>query len=183
MTVHHTASVVTDHAAAPSLVREHQRFHQEDRGWLDVAYHFIIDDAGVVYEGRPVEVVGDTATGYDTTGHVLVACEGDFDQQTVPDAQFASLVDVLAWAAETFDIDPATITGHRDWAPTACPGDALYAPIADGSLARLVAASIAAGAPEMHVRCGAEAAAIVAAIEQGAAPDVFPNPGHAHEAE
>jgi hypothetical protein len=166
MTVHHTAALVTDHAAAPSLVRDHQRFHQQDRGWADIAYHFVVDDAGVIYEGRPVETVGDTATGYDPTGHVLVACEGNFDRQVVPDAQYAALIEVLAWAAATYDIAPATITGHRDWASTACPGDDLYARISDGSLARAVAAALAAGPPMMNLRCGPDALAFVSAIDQ-----------------
>lgn len=183
MTVHHTAALLTDHAAAPSYVRDHQRFHQADRGWPDVAYHFIIDDAGIIYEGRPVDAVGDTATRYDPTGHFLVACEGDFGRQAVPDAQYASLIDVLAWAAATLDIDPATITGHRDWASTACPGDALYAPIADGSLARLVMARTDEGAVELRRQCGPEATEVVAAIERGTPPDPLPSPDRGHGAE
>jgi len=167
MTVHHTASLLVDAADAPSRVRDHQAYHQLNLGWPDIAYHFIIDAAGVIYEGRPVDAVGDTGTEYDPTGHFLVACEGNFSEQPVPDTQYRALVDVLAWAAATYSIDPATISGHRDWAATACPGTALYEPVADGSLAAAVRTRHADGGVELNVRCGAAAAAVVAAIEAG----------------
>lgn len=167
MTVHHTASLLVDAAEAPSLVRDHQAYHQLNLGWPDIAYHFIIDGSGVIYEGRPVDVVGDTSTDYDPTGHFLVACEGNFNEQPVPDAQYQALVDLLAWAATTHAIDPATISGHRDWAATACPGAALYEPVADRSLENAVRARQAAGGVGLNLRCGAAAAAVVSGIEAG----------------
>jgi hypothetical protein len=132
----------------------------------------------VIYEARPADTVGDTATGYDPTGHLLVACEGDFDRQAVPDAQLASLVDVLAWAAVTYDIDPSTITGHRDWASTACPGGDLYGRIADGSLAGAVTGALAEGGATMNLWCGPDAAAFVTAIERGIGSGSVARDGH-----
>lgn len=168
MTVHHTASFLESNDLAPSRVRMHQRFHQ-DRGWPDLAYHFIVDAEGNVYEGRPLNAVGDTGTAYDPTGHFLVSCEGNFDRQTVPAAQRARLVDLLTWAAATFGIEPATIAGHRDVAATSCPGDELYASIADGSLVADVASVLATEQIDLTTVCGDEATALVARIESGSA--------------
>jgi hypothetical protein len=165
MTVHHTARLLAENRRAPEAIRGHQRFHQLDRGWPDIAYHFIIDLDGNVYECRPVGAVGDTGTNYDPTGHFLVACEGNFDEQPLPAAQQAALVNVLAWAGTEFAVDPETIRGHRDVAATSCPGDNLYALIDSGDLARAVADSLAAGTVTMEVVCGAEAEDRVAAIE------------------
>lgn len=167
LTVHHTASVPTSDPAAPQAVRDHQRSHQVGRGWPDIAYHFVIDAAGFVYEGRPVAAVGDTGTDYDPSGHFLVACEGNFDQHDMPEPQLRSLIDLLAWGSGEHQIDPATITGHRDWAATACPGEALYAIVADGSLEEAVQNRVEAGGVQIGLRCGAEATAAVAAIEAG----------------
>jgi hypothetical protein len=166
MTVHHTARLLSDNRNAPAAVRGHQRFHQgPERGWADIAYHFIIDLEGNVYECRPVDAVGDTGTNYDPTGHFLVCCEGDFNTQELPAAQQAALIDVLAWASEQFDVAGDTIRGHRDVASTSCPGDNLYTLIESGELAAAVDARVAAGGVQLEVVCGEIAAARVRAIE------------------
>lgn len=165
LTIHHTGRELRHNRTAPAAIRGHQRFHQRDRGWPDIAYHFIVDLEGNVYECRPVMAAGDTGTNYDPTGHFLVCCEGNFDEQELPEAQREALVDVLAWAAEEFDVPARTIRGHRDVAATTCPGDNLYPEIESGELARAVRERIAAGGVELAVVCGDEAAARIAAIE------------------
>lgn len=166
LTVHHTAALLEQNAQAPARIRRHQQHHL-DRGWPDLAYHFMVDAAGNVYEGRPVDAVGDTGTAYDPTGHFLVCCEGNFDEQDVPDAQLASLAAVLAWAAVAHDVALDTIRGHRDWAATSCPGDRLYPLVADGTLARMAVDVIGRGGAELTVDCGDAARQRVAAIEEG----------------
>ena len=69
MTVHHTAAVLDSNHKIPARVRQHQRFHIDDRGWPDLAYHFIVDANGHVYEGRPVTAV----FVVDTSGSMLGA--------------------------------------------------------------------------------------------------------------
>ena len=165
MTVHHTARMLEDNRGAPAAIRGHQRFHQLDRGWADIAYHFVIDLEGNVYECRPVDAVGDTGTNYDPTGHFLVCCEGDFRTQATPAAMVDALVNVLAWASTRFAVSAETIRGHRDVAATTCPGDNLYALIESGELARAVRARVAAGGAELRVVCGDEADARIEAIE------------------
>ena len=104
MTVHHTAALLDTNRNAPARVRQHQRFHIDDRGWPDLAYHFIVDARGHVYEGRPVTAAGDTGTNYDPTGHFLVCAEGDFNRQGIPAAQVATVVDLLAWGSVHFKL-------------------------------------------------------------------------------
>ena len=72
MTVHHTAALLDSNRSAPGRARAHQSLHMDDRGWVDLAYHFLVDANGHVYEGRPISAVGDTATNYDPAGHFLV---------------------------------------------------------------------------------------------------------------
>ena len=170
MTVHHTAALLDANRKAPVRAREHQGLHMDDWGWLDLAYHFLVDANGNVYEGRPVTAVGDTGTNYDPTGHFLVCAEGDFNNQAVPAAQVAAVADVLAWAAVHFGVDPATIRGHRDWAAaTSCPGDNFYPTISGGTLEQSVRDRITAGAPGLTVLCGDAAIQRVADIEAGLA--------------
>ncbi len=167
MTVHHTAAYLAVNADAPSHIRSHQVFHQRDRGWPDLAYHYMIDAEGNVYEGRDHNAVGDTATTYDPTGHLLICCEGHFDEQPFPDAQREALAAMLAWGATEFSVDPSTIGGHRDLASTSCPGDNIYRLISSGDLARQVEDVRAAGGVTLD-RLGAEdSIRRVAAVEQG----------------
>jgi hypothetical protein len=166
ITVHHTAIRLEDNKDAPAQARRHQAYHQS-LGWPDLAYHYLIDAAGNVYEGRPVSAAGDTATDYDPTGHLLICCEGDFDRQEVPTAQYESLVAMLAWGAAEFGVDPQTIRGHRDVASTTCPGDALYAPLADGTLHARVADAMRLGALQLELICGSEGSARIETIEAG----------------
>ena len=71
-----------------------------------------------------------------------------------------------AWAAQQFSISPDTLSGHRDFAATSCPGANLYAHIAD--IKRGTEDLVASGAArDIQKVCGPEAVARVAAIEAG----------------
>jgi len=163
ITIHHTAVILDENRMAPARIRQHQQFHQS-RDWPDLAYHFMIDAEGNVYEGRPVTAVGDTGTDYDPTGHLLICCEGNFDEQDIPDAQYEALVAMVSWGAAEYGVDPATVQGHRDVAATSCPGENLYARIADGTLAGDVAVASSEGR-ELTVICGDDAIDRIAQIE------------------
>lgn len=167
LTVHHTAVRLADNRVAPDRLAAHQSFHQNDRGWPDLAYHFAIDGAGNVYEGRDPGFRGDTATSYDPTGHFLVVLEGNFDEQSLPSAQLEALVSVLGWAAGAFGAPPGTIAGHRDYAATSCPGAAVYRHLADGTVQAAVEALLAGGVVGMTYLRGEAATARVEAIRAG----------------
>lgn len=161
--VHHTAVVLDDNRKAPDRIRGHQRYHQNN-GFADIAYHVFIDANGNVYEGRDTAVAGETFTDYDPTGWFLVVCEGNFDEQPLPDAQRDALARVLAWAAATFGVAP-DVASHRQHAQTRCPGGAIHGLVLDGTLARLTREMGPVDLPEM---CGDEADSRIALIRSGA---------------
>lgn len=167
MTLHHEAVVLGDNRNAPSHLRSDQRYHQDDKGWIDIAYHVGVDRNGNIYELRSTEFAGDTATDYNTTGHFLVLCEGDFDQEAVSEAQLQAAALAFAWAAQNFHVASNTLAGHRDLAQTSCPGANLYAHLTSGDLKRRIDDLLAAGPVDLQRFCGADAAAKVAAIEAG----------------
>jgi len=166
LTVHHTAVVMGSNTKAPGRIRAYQSYHQES-GWPDIAYHYLIDAHGHIYEGRPVSARGDTFTEYDPTGHFLVCCDGHFDQQDLPAAQLASLANLLAWASVTYGVGPSTIAGHRDYAATTCPGSYLAALIADRTLQSMVEQRITAGVTSLSSLCGQAGFDRVTDIEAG----------------
>jgi hypothetical protein len=168
MTVHHTEVVLGDNANAPARLRQHQRYHQATQGWIDIAYHFSVDRHGNIYQLRSPDLVGDTATSYDPTGHFLVVCEGDFDQEEVSEEQLNGTALVLASAAQQFGIPTETLAGHRDFSPsTTCPGADLYRHITSGDLRYRVETLLVAGTVDLPLSCGPEGAETVAAIEAG----------------
>jgi hypothetical protein len=167
LTIHHTGVALEDNREAPARLRAHQVFHQTDRGWPDIAYHFAIDRKGNIYEGRSPEFRGDTATSYDPTGHFLVVLEGNFDVEGTAEPQLRSLTELLAWAAGRYSVGAGTIQSHRDYAPgeTSCPGDNLYPLVESGELARAVGSLVTEELIELIYLRGEEAAARVAEIE------------------
>ena len=167
MTIHHTAVVLGDNANAPARLRQHQHYHQDSKGWIDIAYHMSVDRNGNIYELRDPEIVGDTATSYDPTGHFLVVCEGNFDEEEVTEDQLNGAALAFAWAAQQYGIPADRLSGHRDQSgDTSCPGASLYAHVAD-DLKRRVADTLAAGPVNLQKICGPEASAFVADIEAG----------------
>jgi hypothetical protein len=71
MVVHHT--VTTNSYAqdeVPKLLRGIQRFHTVTRGWCDVAYNFLVDRFGTIWEGRSGgvdrPVIGGHARGFNS---------------------------------------------------------------------------------------------------------------------
>jgi hypothetical protein len=165
LTLHHTAARLDSHADAPARARSHQAFHQGE-GFADLAYHFLVDTAGTILEGRSVAFAGETFTEYDPAGHFLVCCEGNYDLQDPTDDQLASVADLFAWAVRTHSVEPETLGGHRDYAATSCPGDLLYPLLAEGRLAAMVAERLAGTVERVDI-CGPEGVARITGIEDG----------------
>jgi uncharacterized protein YgiM (DUF1202 family) len=116
-------------------------FHAVTRGWGDIAYNYLVDFLGNVYEGR---VGGETAVGTHAEGYNRGSCGiclmGRFFEDGITPEMHNAIVWIAAWAAR--DLDPEasapfhdipslpTICGHRDVNNTSCPGEEFYQTIA-----------------------------------------------------
>lgn len=174
LTLHHTAVALEDDRESPARLRQHQAFHMDDRDhdYPDLAYHFMVDRRGNVFEGRDVRFRGDTATEYDPTGHFLVCCEGDYDSQQPTAAQLQSVAAVFAWAAQEYGIAPESVRGHRDYAETSCPGDTLHRPIRRGRWEVMIRSLADSHSVELQYLSPASSRAAVARIESGGSQSV-----------
>lgn len=129
ISVHHTeAPQPMTRDGAVSELQAIQRFHQHGRGWIDIAYHFLIDGSGRIWEGRPLTLVGSHVKGKND-GNVGIAIMGDFSpgHEKPTAAQLKSLIALARWLSETYAIPAERILGHRDQEQTSCPGKTLYA--------------------------------------------------------
>lgn len=155
--VHHTASSNVGAGTAVAQLRSFYGYHTGTKGWPDIAYNFLIDPDGQIWEGRQGSLAGPVrgdATG-GSQGHALLCCFiGDFAAVSPNAAALDAMTRLLAWLAQTYAVDLAEdsritftsrgsnrwpagasvtttpIAGHRDMSQTTCPGDAAYALIA-----------------------------------------------------
>ena len=137
---HHTGAAWSGKPGPEQYLRNIQRFHTgPQREWEDIAYHFLIDLEGNVWEGRPATVRGNPSIYYDPTGLVLISYLGDYGSKELTDQQLAAGAQTAAWVIRQYGIAPtAPITGHRDHAPTTCPGTNIYRLLQEGTLQRRV---------------------------------------------
>jgi hypothetical protein len=90
--------------------------------WGDVPYHFYIDSAGRIGEGRDVGYAGDTNTKYSTANRIQIVLEGHFDTEEPSPAQLQSLDKLVVWLARKYRVPAGKISGHNDHVSTDCPG-------------------------------------------------------------
>lgn len=175
LVVHHSASRNGHTGAdAPSILRSFYDYHTSAaKGWSDIAYNFLIDADGGMWEGRSGSLAGAVAgdaTGGNQGFTQLVCIIGDYNTVTLSTASLTSMVWLLAWLADrhgvptspgaevTFtsrgsnkhpagtSVTTPTITGHRNMSQTTCPGDNLNAYVV-GDLMADVHALRAGGTP------------------------------------
>ncbi|OUW78148.1 MAG: hypothetical protein CBD77_04845 [bacterium TMED217] len=133
LTLHHAACCSADDLEeGKDQVRWIQDFHQNGRGWSDIGYHFLVDRAGNIYQGRPETVIGAHVGGANTgnIGICLLGCyhppEASCFQTITPESR-QSIVEIFSWVSDTYGQSPAVLLGHRDYfGTTACPGDNIW---------------------------------------------------------
>jgi N-acetyl-anhydromuramyl-L-alanine amidase AmpD len=135
--LHHTATpdvVEGKRVDAAFIGREHAR-----RGFsttvgarnIHIGYHYLILRDGTVQPGRPEDVPGSHTLGHnDQLGICLV---GNFSSGANPHGehgstqpsrqQLAALDRLLKQLIDKYHYRPKHLHRHRDYAPTACPGD------------------------------------------------------------
>ena len=93
--------------------------------YSDIAYNMAVDQFGNLYVLRGMEHVGGATYGANAHTRAVVWL-GSSDVERPSDAALRAIGDL--WRSErgvnlTAD---ASLTGHRDWTSTACPGEVLY---------------------------------------------------------
>ena len=153
--VHHTSgSNSYSRSQSDDIVRGIQYYHEHVRGYCDIAYSFLVDKFGTVFEGRAgsmtTNVIPGSQSGFNTYTFSVSAI-GNFQSAFPSSAMVSAIERVLAWrldvahvpaigsarmesAGGTTDryrkgqlITLPDIAGHRQTSFTDCPGNNLYA--------------------------------------------------------
>jgi len=100
----------------------------DSKGWSDIAYSYLMDPDGFVFEGRGAGVAGGHTAGQNTVSHAICIM-GHYDIQPVDPDLVNRLVEFIVYGFlhKWWPID--LTGGHRDapGASTSCPGKNLYA--------------------------------------------------------
>jgi len=133
LTLHHAACCSAENLdEGKTQVLWIQDFHQNGRGWNDIGYHFLVDRAGNIYQGRPETVIG-AHVGGANTGNIGVCLLGCYHPpeincfQTMTEESREAIIKIFGWLSDTYGQHPSILLGHKDYfGTTACPGNNVW---------------------------------------------------------
>ncbi|MBA2480195.1 MAG: N-acetylmuramoyl-L-alanine amidase [Planctomycetes bacterium] len=126
ITIHHTG----EHPGLEGIpeievLRRIERYHQNERKWAAIGYHYLVGKSGTVYEGRPAKYQGAHVSGANE--HNLgISVVGDFMRKLPNPEQLAALDAFLTDTRERFSVPKSRVFGHRELGKSDCCGDALF---------------------------------------------------------
>ncbi len=134
MTIHHSGGddyLDTSEAASKATIRSIQRDHQRspEHLWADIGYHYIVDRAGRIWEGRDESMQGAHAgNGKANQGNLGICVLGNYDRQSLTSSQEEALRKLVLHLCSKHSIPLSGIYTHLEMkkihtlAHTACPG-------------------------------------------------------------
>lgn len=124
VTIHHegwNAVNFSDESTTADRIEKIRKYHTGEKRWGDIGYHYIVDRAGRVWEGRPIQYQGaHVSQNNEHNAGILVL--GNFEKQSPSSAQLKSLYSTVAALTKQHRIKTALVRSHREINPTTCPG-------------------------------------------------------------
>lgn len=123
ITVHHDAIDPMPGTGTDDVARRLDSIRRSHlgRGWADIGYHYAIDPAGRVWEGRPLRLQGAHVADQNPNNLGIVML-GNFERQTPTPQAIEALDRLIAGEMRKYRISIGEVRTHREMAPTACPG-------------------------------------------------------------
>jgi N-acetyl-anhydromuramyl-L-alanine amidase AmpD len=113
--VHHSACIGNNCNAAA-----YATYHVNSRGWAGIGYHYVIEKDGTIKQCNHDTTISAHCAGQNTNS-IGVSLSGDFTREPLTDTQKLPLIWLLKHLRSKYgNLD---ITQHKDFSPTACPGD------------------------------------------------------------
>ena len=123
--------IIIHHAASSRCTIEDIHSWHLAKGWAGCGYHFFVNKAGKIFEGRPIKANGAHTVGQNTKS-IGICLEGDFTKEKPSKEQIKALQELVAYLQVEYDIDNSHIKGHSDFNATLCPAidlKELFAPV------------------------------------------------------
>lgn len=123
-----------DHSSCDDKVRGIQVDHMDNRDWSDIGYNYLVCPHNYCYEGRGYDRRS-SANGSDSANNASFAVCALWGAASADDPLPLGLKRAFHFARsilQRFGGATTIVKGHRDWKPTTCPGDQIYAWIQAG---------------------------------------------------
>ena len=85
--LHHSG--VKNGPSGVTAVKQYERFHMDSRGWNAIAYNWLVDEKGVVYEGRGPGIQSGATKGWNSRTEAI--CYTGWGAAKVPNEALVSI--------------------------------------------------------------------------------------------
>lgn len=99
------------HTSPPSKVFKWGKYTTNGRGWSDVGYHFFISKNGVLFNGRPENIIGAHARGHNRDS-IGICLSGERNLPTAE--QGKTLEKICKDLCKRYALSKMDIIGHKD---------------------------------------------------------------------
>ncbi|MCX5690199.1 MAG: peptidoglycan recognition family protein [Planctomycetota bacterium] len=126
ITVHHEGNLFTGSTDPNAIARKlsnirNGHINRRPEAFADIGYHYIIDPAGRVWEGRPLRYQG--AHVEKRNEHNLgIMVMGNFEEQKPTTAQLSTLERFVIDQMRRYQISVGNLFTHKELGGTLCPG-------------------------------------------------------------
>lgn len=139
LTIHHSAMYFRD--TRPSVcaaqIQRIQKEHMDNRGYGDIGYHFLIDPAGRIWQGRDMRYQGAHASGTNNQQNIGICVLGNFLRgrggQGPTAAQVGAMRQLVGHMMQQYGFGAEQVHCHSHFKPTECPG-----PLMESAVAQMV---------------------------------------------
>jgi hypothetical protein len=114
--VHHSG--VKNGPKGVTAVKAFERHHMDANGWNAIAYNWLIDEEGVIYEGRGAGVVSAATRPYNSRTESI--CYTGDGTKPIPEATIESFEWLVADIQKRYS-NKLWLKGHQELASTSCP--------------------------------------------------------------
>ena len=126
--LHHSG--VKDGPSGVAAVKAFESYHMDTRKWDAIAYNWLVDSSGAVFEGRGPGVRGAATKGWNARSESVCYVGWGYDR--VPDVALKSIMAVIDDVQLRYG-GSLWVRGHRDVSSSTCPGRWLHDWLTDGA--------------------------------------------------
>lgn len=126
ITVHHEGNTFSGSSEQNAIARRlanirEGHIHRRPEAFADIGYHYVIDPAGRIWEGRPLKWQGAHVEAQNEN-NLGIMVMGNFDQQKPTAAQYRSLESFVIQQMRRYGVPVQRLYTHKELKATACPG-------------------------------------------------------------
>ncbi len=116
--------------ATAEIIRGMRNYQVNEKHWEDIAYHFVIDPRGEIWEARPLRFQGAHVLGHNE-GNIGICLIGNYEIRKPGAAQVKSIKWLVDYLRKKYGIPKNRIYGHEELKATDCPGKHLMRVVAE----------------------------------------------------